>query len=156
MTASTSAPTSATSRRATVTWEGPLATGHGSISASTSGVFSDLPYSWPSRIGDADGRTSPEELLAAAHASCFSLALASRLTKAGSPPERLEVASTVTLEERDGARRVARSELEVTVRAPGVDEATVRELADDAKEKCPISQALKDNVELSVEVRLEA
>lgn len=147
---------SSTSRRAAVTWHGALATGSGSLSGESSGAFSDLPYTWPSRIEEPDGKTSPEELLAAAHASCFSLALASRLTKAGSPPEHLQVVATVTLEERDGARRVASSALEVSVRAPGVEESQVRELAEDAKEKCPISQALKGNVEMSVEVSLES
>ncbi len=155
MTASASPATSATSRRATVTWEGSLATGSGTVSASTSGVFGDLPVSWPSRIGEADGRTSPEELLAAAHAACFAMAFASRLTKAGSPPERLEVTATVSLEERDGARRVGSSALEARVRAPGVDENTIRELGDDAKAKCPISQALTGNVELSVAISVE-
>ena len=143
---------SSTSRRALVTWRGPLATGSGSVTGSSSGTFTDLPVSWPSRIETPDGRTSPEELLAAAHASCFSMALSSRLAKAGAPPEQLEVGATVTLADADGGRRVTSSVLDVRLTGGGVDTETLEQLAADAKEKCPISQALKGNVEMSVEV----
>jgi len=146
---------SSTSRRAVVTWRGPLATGSGSVTGSSSGAFSDLGVSWPSRIEDPDGRTSPEELLAAAHASCFSMALSSRLAKAGSPPDLLHVSATVTLAERDGGRRVTSSALDVRVTAAGLDAETLARLAEDAKENCPISQALKGNVEMSVEAAID-
>ena len=143
---------SSTTRRALVTWRGSLATGSGSVTGSSSGTFTDLPVSWPSRIESPDGRTSPEELLAAAHASCFSMALSSRLAKAGAAPEQLEVGATVTLTEADGARRVTSSVLDVRLTGGGVDTETLTRLAEDAKENCPISQALKGNVEMSVEV----
>lgn len=142
-------------RRAEVTWEGSLATGSGRASAATSGTFTDLPVSWPSRTEQHGGRTSPEELLAAAHASCFAMALASRLTKAGTPPERLQISADVTFQQGDAGWRVASSALTVRVWADGVEPGQLDQLADDAKENCPISQALKGNVELSVEASLE-
>ncbi len=143
--------TGAQVRTAQATWEGSLATGSGSVSSRTSGTFADLPVSWPSRTESPDGRTSPEELLAAAHAACFSMAFASRLTKAGAPPERLSVRADVTFEQGEAGWRVARSALTVEGRVgDAVDEEEFQRLADDAKENCPISQALRGNVDLSV------
>lgn len=139
-------------RTAEATWRGSLANGDGSVSAVTSRTFSDLPVSWPSRTESPEGRTSPEELLAAAHAVCFSMAFASRLTKAGFPPERLAVRADVTFAQGEGGWRVAASALSVEVLAEGVDDQTLQALAEDAKENCPISQALRGNVEMSVSV----
>jgi lipoyl-dependent peroxiredoxin len=141
-------------RRATVSWKGDLNSGKGSLDAATSGAFSNLPVTWGSRIEAADGRTSPEELLAAAHASCYSMAFAGDLNRAGSPPESLDVTSEVTFDRVDGKWTVVSSKLTVVGRVPGLDEKRFRELAELAKDGCPISRALKGNVALSVEASL--
>jgi len=142
-------------RRATVAWTGDLASGSGLIDAATSGAFKALPVTWASRIEEADGRTSPEELLASAHASCYSMAFSSDLTKAGFKPESLNVVSEVTLDLVDGKRTVVSSKLTVRGRVPGIDPAQFSEIAAGAKDGCPISRALKGNVALSVEATLE-
>ena len=142
-------------RRATVSWVGDLASGSGELTAGTSHAFTALPVTWASRTEDADGRTSPEELLAAAHASCFSMAFSSELTKAGSPPKSLSVQAEVTADRVDGKLTVISSKLTVTGRAPGLDEERFRALAEQAKDGCPISRALAGNVALSVEASLE-
>lgn len=139
-------------RTAETTWRGSLADGEGSVSGVSSRAFEGMAVSWPSRTEAPDGRTSPEELLAAAHASCFSMALASRLTKAGSPPERLVVRADVTFAQGDAGWRVASSALTVQAVVDGLDDAQLTQLAEDAKENCPISQALRGNVEMTVSV----
>ena len=141
-------------RRATVGWNGDLATGSGRVDATTSGAFAGLPVTWASRTEQANGRTSPEELLAAAHASCFSMAFSSDLAKAGSPPKSLDVSAEVTAERIDGKLTVVSSRLTVRGQVPGLDEARFRALAEQAKDGCPISRALKGNVELSVDASL--
>ena len=143
-------------REARTTWEGDLQTGNGHTQALTSTAFGPLAVSWRARTERSDGQTSPEELLAAAHASCFSMALASRLAKVGTPAQRLEVHARVVFEKFEAGWRVTRSELTVRGRVPGCDEPTFRDRAEDAKENCPISQALRGNVEMSVEAVLEA
>jgi osmotically inducible protein OsmC len=142
-------------RSATVKWIGDLASGSGELSAGTSGAFSTLPVSWASRIEDPDGKTSPEELLAAAHASCFSMAFSGELAKAGSPPERLEVTSEITFDRVDGKWTVMSSKLTVRGRVAGLDEAKFRSLAEQARDGCPISRALQGNVAISVEASLD-
>jgi osmotically inducible protein OsmC len=142
-------------RRATVGWTGDLASGSGSIDTVTSGALKGLPVTWASRTEAADGRTSPEELLAAAHASCFSMALSSDLTKAGSPPQSLDVTSEIVGDRVDGKWTVVSSKLTVRGRVPGLDQARFSEIAAQAKDGCPISRALKGNVVLSVEATLE-
>jgi osmotically inducible protein OsmC len=141
-------------RRATVNWNGDLATGSGRVDATTSGAFAGLPVTWASRTEQANGRTSPEELLAAAHASCFSMAFSSDLAKAGSPPKSLDVSAEVTAERIDGRLTVVSSRFTVRGQVPGLDEARFRALAEQAKDGCPISRALKGNVELSVDASL--
>jgi osmotically inducible protein OsmC len=143
-------------RSATVTWNGDLASGTGTVSAGTSGRFTDLPVSWGSRTEDAEGRTSPEELLAAAHASCFAMQFSSTLAKAGTPPDHLHVEAEVTFDKAgDGPWGVASSRLIVLGTVPGVDESGFAAAANDAKDNCPISRALRGNVELSVDATLE-
>ena len=142
-------------RRAEVTWQGGLARGSGTVSAASSNAFSQLPVTWGSRTERADGRTSPEELIAAAHASCFAMALSYGLGNAGSPPEQLRVTAEVTFDRTDQGFRVQSSALTVRGKVPGMDAATFREAAEDAKQNCPVSQALKGNVELSVDAALE-
>ena len=142
-------------RRAEATWSGDLASGSGDVRAGTSGAFDRLAVTWPSRTEAHEGRTSPEELLAAAHASCFAMQLSSVLAKAGTPPERLEISSEVTFDRVDEKWTVVSSELRVGGSVPGASDEAFREAAENAKESCPISRALKGNVRLSVEAQLE-
>lgn len=142
-------------RSATVKWVGDLASGSGQLSAGTSGAFSALPVTWASRTERADGRTSPEELLAAAHASCYAMAFSSELAKAGSPPERLEVSSEINADRVDGKWTVISSKLTVRGRVAGLEERRFRALAEQAKDGCPISRALQGNVARSVEASLD-
>ena len=142
-------------RRAECVWNGDLGSGSGSVSAATSQAFGSLPVTWASRTESADGRTSPEELVAAAHASCYCMALSAGLGRAGTPPERLETSATVTFDQVEGGFKVVSSALTVRGRVPGIDADAFRDAAEAAKDGCPISQALKGNVELSVEATLE-
>lgn len=142
-------------RTATVTWQGDLNSGRGSVSAGSSDTFLDLPVSWASRTEAPEGRTSPEELLAAAHASCFAMAFSSNLAKAGTPPEHLHIEAQVTFDKLDGGWSVVSSELTVIGRAPGSTHEAFTAAAEAAKDGCPISRALAGNVSLSVEATLE-
>jgi osmotically inducible protein OsmC len=142
-------------RRAAVNWKGDLASGNGTLTAATSAAFTDLPVTWASRTEAADGRTSPEELLASAHASCFSMAFSSDLTKAGFKPDSLDVTSEIAFDRVDGKWTVVSSKLTVRGRVPGIDQARFAEIAAGAKNGCPISRAIAGNVELSVEATLE-
>lgn len=145
-----------TTRTATVTWAGSLAEGSGTVSAGSSGLFTDLPVSWASRTESPDGRTSPEELLAAAHASCFAMALSAGLARGGTPPEHMHVSATVTFEKVGEAWTVTRSQLEVVGTVPGLDEAGFDAAARAAKEGCPISRALASSVEVIIGSTLES
>lgn len=142
-------------RTATVTWNGNLATGSGTVSAGSSELFTDLPVSWAARTEGPDGQTSPEELLAAAHASCFSMQLSVALDRAGTPPDHLHVSSTVTFDKVGDAWTVTSSQLDVMGVVPGIDDAAFHAAAQAAKDGCPISRALAGNVELSVSATLE-
>jgi osmotically inducible protein OsmC len=141
-------------RHAEVNWSGDLQTGAGVIKYVTSGVFSRLPVSWASRTSAHNGKTSPEELLAAAHASCFSMAFSARLGKNGTPPTDLNVMAEVTFDQVDGGWKVTTSTLKVKAVVPGIDDATFQTIAEDARDNCPISVALKGNLELSVDAKL--
>lgn len=140
-------------RTAITSWDGDLAHGKGTIK-SGSGALGELPVTWASRTERSDGKTSPEELVAAAHASCFSMALSHTLTEAGNPPEHLDVTAKVTLDERDGAPTVTTSQLTVTGSVPGIDQTGFEQAARDAGKNCPISRALA-GVEISVEATLK-
>jgi osmotically inducible protein OsmC len=128
-------------RTATTAWDGDLTHGGGTVTGA-SGALGDLPVTWASRTERSDGKTSPEELIAAAHSSCFSMALANGLTQAGNPPEHLDVSAKVTLDRQDGAPTVTTSELTVSGRVPGIDQAAFEQAATDAGKNCPISRAL--------------
>jgi len=141
-------------RTANAVWNGDLVNGSGMITYVSSGVFSRLPISWASRTSAHNGKTSPEELLAAAHAACFSMAFSARLAKNGTPADNLDVKVEVTFDQLESGWKVASSTIKVTGKVPGIDKATFDRLADDAKDNCPISAALKGNVELSVEATL--
>ena len=142
-------------RTATVSWNGDLASGSGSVSAGTTGLFQDLPVSWSSRTESPDDRTSPEELLAAAHASCFAMAFSAGLARAGTPPAHLHVEAEVTFDKVGDAWSVVSSRLIVVGHVDGMSPEEFDAAAEDAKDGCPISRALKGNVELSVEATLE-
>jgi osmotically inducible protein OsmC len=142
-------------RKAAVAWKGDLATGAGTLDAVTSGAFKALPVTWASRTEQADGRTSPEELLASAHASCFSMAFSSELAKAGHPPTSLNVTSEIAFDRVDGKWTVVSSKLTVRGKVAGLDQAKFAEIAAGAKDGCPISRAIAGNVALSVEATLE-
>jgi osmotically inducible protein OsmC len=131
-------------------WEGDLFTGHGTASVD-SGAFGPLPVDWKARAEDQGGKTNPEELIAAAHATCFSMAFSNVLAKNETPPTSLDVSATITFVPGTG---ITTSKLAVTGVVPGIDEAKFRELAEDAKANCPVSKALTGNVELSVEATL--
>ncbi len=142
----------ATERRADATWQGSLMDGGGRIETTTSGVIGGLDVSWPSRAEEPGGKTSPEELIAAAHASCFSMALSSGLAKGGHAPESLSTSATVTFVPGTG---ITKSVIDVTGVVPGIDEETFRQAAEQAKDNCPVSKALAGNVEMSVSARLQ-
>lgn len=142
----------ATERRAEVTWRGDLMSGEGTIERVGSRAFGELPVTWASRSEEPRGRTSPEELIAAAHAACFSMALSHGLAGTGTPPERLAVSATVTFVPGTGITQVV---LDVTGKVEGLDEGAFVQAAEQAKENCPVSKAFKDNVAIAVEARLE-
>jgi osmotically inducible protein OsmC len=140
-------------RTATTSWDGDLPHGAGKVTGA-SGALGELPVTWASRTERSDGKTSPEELVAAAHSSCFSMAFANELSGAGHAPEHLEVSAKVTLDERDGAPTVTTSDLTVRGRVGGIDQAEFERLAGEAGRNCPISRALA-GVEISVDAALE-
>jgi lipoyl-dependent peroxiredoxin len=141
----------ATDRRADVTWNGSLLEGSGTIRSTTSGKLGEQKVSWPNRSEDNPDATSPEELIAAAHAACFSMALSNGLSKAGSPPDELNTSATVTFQPGEGITRIA---LTVEGRVPGMDADAFRAAADDAKQNCPVSKALAGVPEISLDARL--
>jgi osmotically inducible protein OsmC len=143
----------ATDRKAEVTWQGDLMSGNGRIDSVTSGAFGGLDVSWPARSEEPGGKTSPEELIAAAHATCFSMALSHGLAQAGHPPEELKTSATVTFQPGEGITKIA---LDVAGRVPGIDEGAFQQAADGAKENCPVSKALTGVPELSLTARLES
>src|SRR5438128_11573069 len=141
-------------REARAVWNGDLMSGSGAVRAVSSGKFADLPVSWSARTQAPGGKTSPEELLAAAHASCFAMALSAGLARAGTPPKRLEVRAAVTFDKVGDSWKVVSSALDVRGAMPGAEADKFKAAAEHAKENCPVSRALKGNVKLSVEARL--
>ena len=141
----------ATDRRADATWQGSLMDGSGRIESTTSGVISGLDVTWASRSEEPGGRTSPEELIAAAHATCFSMALAHGLAQAGNAPDRLETSATVTFQPGEGITKIA---LTVRGQVPGVDAQAFEQAARAAKENCPVSQALASVPEITLDASL--
>jgi osmotically inducible protein OsmC len=141
----------ATDRKAEVTWQGDLMNGSGTIAEVGSGAFGPLDVSWASRAEDPNGKTSPEELIAAAWASCFAMALSSGLAKGGNPPEKLETSATVTFQPGEG---IIRGALAVRGTVPGMDEPAFKEAAEAAKQNCPVSKALSGIPEVSLDASL--
>ena len=142
----------ATDRKAEVTWDGDLMSGGGRIDAVTSGAIGGLEVSWPARSEEPNGLTSPEELIAAAHATCFSMALSSGLAKEGHAPEELKTSATVTFQPGEGITKIA---LDVAGRVPGMDEDAFEQAAAQAKENCPVSKALTGVPEISLTAHLQ-
>ena len=142
----------AAERTAEVTWQGSLMEGSGTIDSTTSGGVAPQPVTWASRTEDPQGRTSPEDLIAAAHASCFAMALSHALAQAGNPPDELRTSARVTFVPGTG---ITQSALTVRGRVPGMDEETFRQAAEEAKDGCPVSQALAGVPEITLEARLE-
>ena len=142
----------AAERRAAVTWNGDLMSGSGTIDEVGSGAFGPLDVTWAARSEETSGgKTSPEELIAAAHSSCFSMALAHSLAQAGNPPERLQTSATVTFVPGTGITKIA---LTVRGTVPGLDADGFREAAEDAKKNCPVSQALAAVPEITLDAEL--
>ena len=136
---------------ASAAWEGKLKDGKGTFKAE-SGAFSGA-FSFGTRFADSKG-TNPEELIAAAHAACFSMALSAGLEKARTPVTRVETRAACTLEMVDGAPRITRIALDVRGKVPGIDQAAFEQAAESAKQNCPVSKALQGNVELKLEAKL--
>ena len=141
-----------TTRTASAIWSGTLLEGSGEIVSVESGALGGLPVSWPRRSETHEGVTSPEELLAAAHASCFAMALSGGLARNNTPAEKLDVSATITFEKVESGWRVTKSALTLKGIVPGLDAARFKELAEAAKGGCPISSALAGNVAISLEI----
>jgi len=141
-------------REAQTVWEGSLPRGTGTVS-SGSGALGELPVTWAARTEQPDGMTSPEELIGAAHASCFSMALSLKLGERNAPPERLTVKAACTLDEVDGAPRITGVALTVHARVPGLGRADFDRALEDAAALCPVSNALRGNLEITVAAELE-
>ena len=142
-------------RRAEAHWSGDLPGGGGAVSAATSGIFSDQPTTWRARTEASEGKTSPEELLAAAHAACYSMAVSNELAKAGFAPERVDVTVEVGADKTDAGWTVLSSAITLRAKVPGVDAATFDEKAEAAKGGCPISRSIMGNVEITLDATLE-
>ena len=144
-----------TTRQATATWSGDLLSGNGSVTAATTGVFRDLPTTWAARTAEPEGLTSPEELLAAAHASCFSMACSNILAKAGTPPSRLDVEVSISADKLEAGWTVTDAAIVVRGAVPGATQESFAAAANEAKDGCPISRALQGNVAMTIEATLE-
>ncbi|HEY6031531.1 MAG TPA: OsmC family peroxiredoxin [Gaiellaceae bacterium] len=142
----------ATDRTAEVTWNGSLMEGSGRIDSTTSGVLGQQELTWKARAEDGPGGTSPEDLIAAAHAACFAMALSHGLAQAGTPADEVKTSATVTFQPGEGITKIA---LTVDGRVPGIDEAAFRQAAEGAKENCPVSKALAAVPEITLETRFQ-
>jgi osmotically inducible protein OsmC len=143
----------AVERTANAEWQGDLLSGSGKVSTK-SGVIRDATVKWSSRAEAADENTSPEELIAAAHATCVAMALAGGLAKAGTPPQRLETEATATFDKVGEGFRMTTMRITIRGQVEGLDEEGFRQAAEQAKENCPVSQALKGNVDVSLDAAL--
>ena len=144
----------AETRHASATWSGNLTEGAGMLTYISSGAFSRMPITWNSRTAAHEGRTSPEELLAAAHASCYSMAFSNELAKNGTIATRVDVTVRVTADKREAGWTVLSSAISVEGVVPGIDAAAFAKVAEKARDGCPISRAIAGNVDISVEAVL--
>lgn len=140
--------------RATAIWEGDLIHGDGRVSPE-SGAFPELPVTWASRTQRSRGKTSPEELIAAAHASCYAMAFSNTLAKRGTPSTRLTITATCVFDTSGGGARISAINLDVLGQVPGLDQATFAQVAQEAEKGCPVSNALRGNVEIKVNAQLQ-
>jgi len=136
-------------RRATVVWEGTLPEGRGTIETG-SGALSGVPVTWASRMERSDGKTSPEELLAGAQAECYAMVLSNMLSKGGNTPERLEVTATCTVVPEGEGIKITTMKIDVRGRVPGVDQQSFAQTAREAEQACPVSNALRGNLDIQV------
>jgi lipoyl-dependent peroxiredoxin len=141
-------------RRAEVTWEGNLVQGNGKVTTGT-GVLSAAPVTWASRTERPNGKTSPEELIAAAHAACYAMAFSHTLASNDFQPTRLHVNAVCTLDRVEGGVKITMMELQVAGVVPGLDQAAFAHWAEVAEKGCPVSNALRGNVQISVQAKLE-
>jgi|SRR5579862_5155788 len=144
----------AAQRKADVVWQGDLMNGNGRVNVS-SGALPEFSVTWASRTEQPAGKTSPEELLAAAHASCFAMAFSATLARNRTPPTRLHVSATSTFDKVGDGWKVTKMDLNVSGTVPGLDQQKFAELAKTAEKGCPISNALRNNVEITVNPSLE-
>jgi osmotically inducible protein OsmC len=142
----------ATDRTAEVTWHGDLMSGSGRVDSVTSGAIGGLDVDWRARSEDAESRTSPEELIAAAHAACLSMALSHGLGQAGHPADELKTSATVSFQPGEGITKIA---LRVAGKVPGMSQDEFRQAAETAKENCPVSKALEAVPDITLDARLE-
>jgi len=141
--------------RASAVWEGNLVEGHGRVSAAT-GVFTDLDLTWAARTNRPDPKTSPEELIAAAHAACYAMAFSNTLAEAGHAPERVSVTAVCHFTPIEGGGfSVSKMEVDVHGRVPGVDAEAFQHLAEEGERGCPVSNALRGNVEIVLTATLD-
>jgi osmotically inducible protein OsmC len=141
--------------RASAVWAGDLTGGDGMVSVA-SGAFPEQAVTWKARTERPDSKTSPEELIAAAHAACYSMAFSHALSQAGHTPERVAVEATCTFGPVEGGFAITRIDLSVRGRVPGIDRAEFERLAADGERGCPVSNALRGNVEIGLAVTLES
>jgi osmotically inducible protein OsmC len=141
-------------RRATAVWEGTLTEGRGTITTGSS-ALTEAPVTWASRVEQPDGKTSPEELLAAAQAECYAMVLSNLLGKQGKTPGRLEVTAVCTVERQSGGLKITTMRLEARGRIADIDQESFAQLAEEGERNCPVSNAIRGNVEISVSAQLE-
>jgi len=143
-------------RKAEVVWTGNLLEGSGQLKVA-SGAFPEIGVTWAARTEQPGGKTSPEELIAAAHASCYAMAFSATLARAGSPPEKLHVTAVVSLDPKEGGGfRISGSKLSVKGQVPGLDQSAFTELARKGEEGCPVSNALRNNLDIQLDAQLES
>jgi lipoyl-dependent peroxiredoxin len=143
-------------RKARVVWQGGLADGSGKLNFESSSAATDLPVTWAARTEVPGGKTSPEELIASAHASCYAMAFSNVLSQAGHSPEELTIDAVCVLDMVDGGPKVTRVDLTVLGKVPGLDQSGFEELAQQAEKGCPISNLLRNNAEISVNATLSS
>jgi lipoyl-dependent peroxiredoxin len=144
-------------RTAEVTWEGDLLKGNGRLTLASSGILRETGVSWPARTEQAGGKTSPEELLAAAHASCYAMAFSATLARRGTPPTRLDVTATCLLDRKEGGGvQVTTMNLRVRGQVPGLDQAGFEAAAREGEQGCPISNAIRNNVQINLTAELQS
>jgi len=142
-------------RRASVTWEGDLTKGRGTIASTSSGALKNMPITWASRTEQPDGQTSPEEWYAAAHAECYAMGLAHGLAYSGTPVDMLYVKAVCTLNLSGSGPKIQSMDISVRGKVPGLDAAGFEKAAQTAEQSCPVSNALRNNVEIRVQAQLE-